>query len=58
MYRYDFGATMEDVICFKTSYNLGITVDDSICFKASYSLGVPWMTPFVLKQVILWVPRG
>ena len=34
-------------------YDFGVTVDDAICFKTSYSLGAPWMTPFVLKQVIL-----
>ena len=58
VYRYDFGATVDDVICFKTNYSLGVTVDDAICFKTSYSLGVPWMTPFVLKQVILSVSHG
>ena len=36
-------------------YDFDITVDDIICFKTNYSLGVPWMTPFVLKQVIFWV---
>jgi len=43
-------------------YDLGITVDDVIYFKTSYSLGVPWMTSFVLKQVILsaspWLNLG
>ena len=55
VYRYDFIVAMDDVIYFKTSYSFGITVDDVICFKTSYSLGVPWMTSFVLKQVILLV---
>ena len=40
VYRYDFGATMDDAICFKASYSFGITVDDVICFKTSYSFGV------------------
>ena len=26
VYRYDFGVTVDDVICFKTSYSLGVTV--------------------------------
>ena len=26
VYRYDFGATVDDVICFKTSYDFGVTV--------------------------------
>ena len=26
VYRYDFGITVDDVICFKTSYDLGVTV--------------------------------
>ena len=26
VYRYDLGATMDDVICFKTSYSFGVTV--------------------------------
>ena len=34
-------------------YDLGVTADNIIYFKTSYSLGAPWMTPFVLKQVIL-----
>ena len=36
-------------------YDFGVTVDDAIYFKTNYSLGVPWMTSFVLKQVILSV---
>ena len=26
VYRYDFGVTVDDTICFKTSYDLGVTV--------------------------------
>ena len=26
VYRYDFGVTADNVICFKTSYSLGVTV--------------------------------
>ena len=36
-------------------YDFGVTVDNAICFKTSYSLGVPWMTSFVLKQVMISV---
>ena len=45
VYRYDFGVTADDVICFKTSYDLGVTVDGVICFKTSYSLGVTVASP-------------
>ena len=27
-------------------YDFGVTVDDAICFKTSYSLDVPRITPF------------
>ena len=40
VYRYDFGATADNAICFKTSYSFGATADNAICFKTSYSLGV------------------
>ena len=39
-------------------YDFGVTVDDTICFKTSYSLDVPRITPFALKQIILSVSRG
>ena len=26
VYRYDFGATVDDAICFETSYSFGVTV--------------------------------
>ena len=45
VYRYDFGATVDDVICFKTNYSLGVTVDDAIYFKTSYSFGVTVAEP-------------
>ena len=45
VYRYDFGATVDDAICFKTSYSFGVTMDDVICFKASYSFGVTVASP-------------
>ena len=45
VYRYDFGVTVDDAICFKTSYSFGVTVDDAICFKTSYSFGVTVASP-------------
>ena len=45
VYRYDFGVTVDDVICFKTNYSFGITVDDAIYFKTSYSFGVTVASP-------------
>ena len=45
VYRYDFGVTVDDVICFKTNYSFGITVDDAICFKTNYSFGVTVASP-------------
>ena len=26
VYRYDFGVTVDDAICFKTSYSFGVTL--------------------------------
>ena len=45
VYRYDFGATVDDAICLKINYSLGVTVDDVICFKTSYSFGVTVASP-------------
>ena len=45
VYRYDFGVTVDDVICFKINYSLGATVDDAICFKTSYFFGVTVASP-------------
>jgi len=42
---YDFGITVDDAICFKTSYSLGVTADDAIYFKASYDFGVTVASP-------------
>ena len=40
VYRYDLGVTVDNAICFKTSYSFSVTVDNAICFKTSYDLGV------------------
>ena len=45
VYRYDFGVTVDDAICFKTNYSFGVTVDDIIYSKISYSLGVTVASP-------------
>ena len=45
VYRYDFSATVDDVIYVKTNYSLGVTADNVICFKISYSLGVTVASP-------------
>ena len=45
VYRYDFSVTVDDAICFKTSYSFGATADNAICFKTSYSLGVTVASP-------------
>ena len=45
VYRYDLGVTVDNAICFKTSYSFDITVDDAICFKTSYDLGVTVASP-------------
>ena len=42
---YDFGVTVDDVICFKTNYSFGVTMDNVICFKTSYSFGVTVASP-------------
>ena len=45
VYRYSFGITVDDAICFKTSYSFGVTMDDVIYFKTSYSFGVTVASP-------------
>ena len=42
---YDLDVTMDDAICFKTSYSFGVTVDNVIRFKASYFFGVTVASP-------------
>ena len=45
VYRYDLGVTVDDAICFKTSYSFGVTVNNAFCFKTSYSFGVTVASP-------------
>ena len=45
VYRYDFGATVDEAICFETSYDFGVAVDDAIRLKTSYDFGVTVASP-------------
>ena len=41
VYRYDFSVTVDDIICFKTSYSLGVTIASPWPLPPSLSLPSP-----------------
>ena len=55
VYRYDLGVTVDDVICFKTSYDFGVTVASAL--KASsngFNTAVNFATFASLAMVSKW----